>query len=62
MQKVKEITHKELSLKSGIYKLMINNHVYIGSSSNLYYRLKEHLSKLRKCIHKNPYLDRRAHV
>jgi group I intron endonuclease len=57
MEKVLEIRHKTLFNQSGIYKLIIKNHFYIGSSKNLYYRLKEHLSKLRSNNHKNPHLQ-----
>jgi group I intron endonuclease len=57
MQKVNEIKHKVFCNQSGIYKLSIKNHFYIGSSKNLYHRLKEHLSKLRANKHKNPHLQ-----
>lgn len=57
MQKVNEIKHKDLLNKSGIYKLIIKDNFYIGSSKNLYYRLREHLSKLRANTHKNPHLQ-----
>jgi hypothetical protein len=57
MQKVNKVDHKILSNQSGIYKLIIKNHCYIGSSKNLYYRLKRHLCDLRANSHKNPHLQ-----
>jgi predicted GIY-YIG superfamily endonuclease len=44
---------------SGIYCItnIENNKFYIGSSKNIYYRLRRHLSDLRANIHKNPKLQ-----
>lgn len=44
--------------KSGIYCITntVNKKQYIGSSKNIYYRLKRHQSELRRGIHANPYL------
>lgn len=50
---------KNFGLKiSGIYKItnIINNKFYIGSSVNIYYRLKRHYSDLKRGIHQNKYL------
>lgn len=43
----------------GIYKILniINNKVYIGSSINLYKRIKEHFYTLKKDKHSNKYLQ-----
>lgn len=55
---MKNLKHKEHS-KSGIYKItcLSNGKFYIGSSKNIYYRNKRHLSELRKNKHKNPKLS-----
>jgi len=46
-------------LKSGIYKIVniINNQIYIGSSSNLYQRKHQHFSKLKHNKHSNQHLQ-----
>ena len=45
--------------KSGIYCItnIVNNKVYIGSSTNIYYRLKRHYSELNRGVHANKYLQ-----
>lgn len=45
--------------KSGIYCIrnITNNKVYIGSSTNIYYRLKRHISDLNRGVHCNPLLQ-----
>ena len=45
---------------SGIYKIAnkVTGDFYVGSSTNLKYRLNEHASDLRKNIHCNSYLQR----
>lgn len=45
--------------RSGIYQILntVNNKRYIGSSKKLYYRLKQHLSKLRKNKHHSQHLQ-----
>lgn len=53
---------KEIKLSddcSGIYKItnITNNKVYIGSSKSIYYRIRKHLSELKKGRHKNQYLQ-----
>ncbi len=52
-----KLEHKDS--ESGIYKLTNtkSNKIYIGSSKDLYYRLKRHLSDLKKCRHANNYLQ-----
>ena len=44
----------------GIYQIrnMINNHIYIGSSKNIYGRVKEHNDSLYNGNHHNLYLQR----
>lgn len=56
---MKDIKIKETSC-SGIYKItnIINSKFYIGSSVNIYYRIKLHLSQLKRKIHGNIYLQR----
>lgn len=49
--------HKDLSKKSGIYMLICNNHTYIGSSINIYYRLKRHSSDLIRKKHSNKFIQ-----
>lgn len=44
---------KYLNKKSGIYKFTIRKHTYIGSSKNLYNRLKDHLNSLKWGRHHN---------
>jgi predicted GIY-YIG superfamily endonuclease len=45
--------------KSGIYCItnIVNNKIYIGSSVNIYHRLKRHCSELKRSIHANKYLQ-----
>lgn len=43
---------------AGIYKITINNKIYIGSSINIYERYCLHRSTLLKNIHRNRYLQR----
>jgi len=45
--------------KSGIYCItnIVNNKIYIGSSVNIYYRLKRHSSELNRGTHANKYLQ-----
>lgn len=45
--------------KSGIYCITnnINNKIYIGSSVNIYHRLKRHYSELKRGVHTNKYLQ-----
>lgn len=56
--KIQELKLTELSQKSGIYKLSIGGHLYIGSSKNLCARLTEHKSDLSKGIHNNDFLQK----
>jgi hypothetical protein len=55
--KFSNLSHKDLLNKSGIYKIIINNKFYIGSSSNIYHRLKAHYSYLKRNKHLNPILQ-----
>ena len=52
-----ELSSKDLSKKSGVYKLSAGGHVYIGSSKNLYARLREHKNDLRYNKHANSFLQ-----
>lgn len=52
-----ELSSKELGKKSGIYKISYKEHIYIGSSKNLYARLHEHRIDLVGKCHKNPILQ-----
>lgn len=50
--------NKILKGRCGIYMLYINKHRYVGSSINLYYRLKHHFNDLKNHRHHNTYLQR----
>lgn len=53
---MKNLTTQEISLitiKTGIYKIRINNKEYIGSSRNLKSRLRHHLRSLKRNEHHN---------
>jgi predicted GIY-YIG superfamily endonuclease len=45
--------------KCGIYCItnIVNNKIYIGSSKNIYHRLKRHYSELKRGTHANKYLQ-----
>lgn len=45
--------------KCGIYCItnIINNKIYIGSSKNIYHRLKRHYSELKRNVHANKHLQ-----
>lgn len=53
-----ELRHNDINKKSGIYKLSVNKHIYIGSSKNLYARLREHGNDLANNCHTNEFLQR----
>jgi group I intron endonuclease len=58
MKKLKtECLHKELNNKTGIYIIKCYNKLYVGSSVNIYHRLKRHLSDLIRKKHQNNYLQ-----
>lgn len=42
---------------AGVYKLSINNHIYIGQSIDIQTRAKRHLAELQKGVHYNPFLQ-----
>jgi group I intron endonuclease len=44
-------------MKSGIYKITVNNNIYVGSSKNINRRYWEHLWKLKKGKHSNKHLQ-----
>jgi group I intron endonuclease len=52
-----ECLHKDLNQKCGIYRISCNEHSYIGSSINIYYRLKRHISDLLRNKHANKYMQ-----
>lgn len=43
--------------KSGVYKITIGKHFYIGSSQDVYSRKSSHLSKLKLKKHPNKYMQ-----
>ena len=49
--------HKDLNKKVGIYLIQCNERKYVGSSINIYYRLKRHASDLLRNKHQNPYMQ-----
>ena len=49
---------KKFLYKTGVYKLQIEHHLYVGSSVNLYKRLGAHFRSLRNNTHNNQYLQR----
>ena len=49
---------KDLINKPGVYILQFKEYSYVGSSKNLYVRLKEHHNSLRKGAHYNLFLQR----
>ena len=53
-----ELGYKKLKGKSGIYKLSVAEHVYIGSSKSLYSILREHGRDLLNNAHSNEFLQR----
>lgn len=44
--------------KAGIYKILINNKFYIGSSLDLYTRFKTHEGRFKRNVHENLYMQR----
>lgn len=48
---------KQYKDKSGIYKIYLNEHIYVGSSKNLWKRLKYHYHALKRGHHFNPILQ-----
>ena len=54
----KDLNSKVLGGKSGVYKLSVANHIYIGSSKNLYDRLREHRTDLSYKRHSNDFLQK----
>lgn len=52
------LSNNQLGHCSGVYKISLNEHVYIGSSKNLYSRLAEHRSDLFYKRHSNDFLQR----
>ena len=55
-----ELRHGETDKKSGVYKLSVHNHIYVGSSKNLYSRLREHGLDLANNRHTNDFLQKVA--
>lgn len=53
------VSHSEFKGRCGIYCIenLITNKQYIGSSKDIYHRLKRHLCDLRKQRHGNPHLQ-----
>ena len=49
---------KDFYKKKAVYKITINNKIYIGSSIDVYTRYKYHISFLKRNKHNNIYLQR----
>lgn len=56
--KLKEFKRSDYADKSGIYKLSIGGHIYIGSSKNLGAKLSEHKVDLFNGNHANDFLQK----
>lgn len=52
------LSAKELRGVSGIYKLICKNRFYIGSSKNIYDRIREHRSRLIANKHNNDFMSK----
>lgn len=50
--------YQQYKNQSGIYKLIINNKIYIGSANNIGIRLSKHLLDLERGNHHSVYLQR----
>ena len=53
-----ELSSKQLGKKSGVYKLSLGKHIYVGSSKSLYSRLAEHRTDLFYGRHSNEFLQK----
>jgi hypothetical protein len=58
MKTFKSPISKELNT-SGVYLIMIDTHMYVGSSINVKQRLQAHINKLKKSKHENRYMQNR---
>jgi len=56
--KLKYALYKHYRNLSGIYLIQINEKKYVGSSVNLYKRIRVHLTTLNKNCHENQHLQR----
>lgn len=54
---MKKLQYKDRN-KSGVYQITIGPHFYIGSSCDLYGRLKRHLNDLKRNMHHNDFMQR----
>ena len=54
---INNISFSQLNTLSGVYIIKCNQHLYIGSSKNLYRRLKEHVRSLKNHTHYNTFLQ-----
>lgn len=52
------LSNVQLGHCSGVYKISLNEHIYIGSSKNLYARLAEHRTDLFYKKHSNQFLQK----
>lgn len=50
---------KSIRMKSGIYKLIIEQDIYVGSATNLYTRINKHKNQLIKNTHYNLKVQRK---
>lgn len=58
MKTFKSPISKELDI-SGVYLIMIDTHMYVGSSVSVKQRLRAHINKLKKSKHENRYMQNR---
>ena len=52
------LSNKELGKRSGVYLITCKKHSYIGSSKNLYHRLREHRYRLINQTHSNDFMQK----
>lgn len=57
-QKILNLSSKELSGVCGIYLISCKEHSYVGSSKNLYHRLREHRYRLLNGTHSNDFIQK----
>jgi len=52
------LDYKKHNKKVVIYSVKINNKLYVGSTVNFYFRIKDHFYRLKKGCHGNSHLQR----
>lgn len=58
MKSLDEITYGKLNKTCGVYLIHCNDYKYVGSSMNLYRRLKRHSNDLKRGKHFNEFVQR----